>query len=53
MLPDLAGCARAGAPWPAPRTGSGPEGPLGRWTDRITGTMLVGIGAGLALNARV
>lgn len=42
-----------GASWLAPRIGAASGGVLVRWTDRVTGTVLIGFGTRLALGARV
>ena len=42
-----------GASWLAPRTGAASGDVLERWTDRVTGTVLIGFGTRLALGARV
>lgn len=47
------GALALGASWLAPRLGPARGGALGRWTDRVTGAVLVGFGARLALDARV
>ena len=42
-----------GASWLAPRMGAASGGVLVRWTDRVTGMVLIGFGTRLALGARV
>ena len=42
-----------GASWLAPRMGAASGDVLERWTDRVTGTVLIGFGTRLALGARV
>lgn len=46
------GSLALGASWLAPRLGPGSGGALERWTDRVTGTVLVAFGARLLASAR-
>ncbi|WP_136193306.1 LysE family translocator [Actinomyces procaprae] len=47
------GALAVGAAWIAPRLESGAGAALERWTDRVTGGVLLGFGTKLALDARV
>ena len=47
------GALAVGASWIAPRLESGAGAALERWTDRVTGGVLLGFGAKLAFDARV
>ena len=47
------GALGPGASWLAPRMGAASGGALVRWTDRVTGMVLIGFGTRLALGARV